>query len=234
MDSLVKKDGSLKKTTTKAMNGSLNMSMRNLGKKQTGTEWDTLVVLADVSGSMCDHIDSNQTKIEAEKDALTNMLVKGQEGQQVLIVEFPGEHIVDEVGVSQLTNDTQYLKGIINGMSTRGMTPMYAALQAGYLRTGDCNPRFVLMSDGQPNDNHYNEDDILKLVKDKGVTIDVVGIGDPKAGNYDPVFLKRIADLTGGIYAEVTNYAQFIKTLYTLSPAQRKQITDGKSKPIAL
>ena len=229
MESLVKKEGIV------SSSGKIDddMSLTSIGKKRNkNLKWDMLVLLVDLSGSMAGGLESGISKLDAEIDALTNMIEKGQDGQDTLIVEFPSDDDGDkEVTVSMVMNKPSIIMSYIRAFSPRGCTPMYSALQEAYDRTIERSPRFMLLSDGHPNDMGHNAGDILRLVeKNKDVaTIDVVGIGDPGSGNYDPVFLKKIAELTGGIYTEVMDYEQFVKELLELAPANRGQITDGKS-----
>jgi len=188
-------------------------------------DWDSIAVIADASSSMNESIQGGKQKIEAEIDALVNMLKKGMADSKIYYIECPGEDGVPHAFVP--TANAKLLISTVKTMRARGMTPMYEALKLAYDKTRGQKVRFILMSDGQPND--CIENDIFKLVTKKEVVIDTIGIGDPSSGNYDPDFLKEVARLTGGIYTEVHDYKQFMKELYKLSPAERKAIGDGSA-----
>jgi Mg-chelatase subunit ChlD len=212
-----------------SLNGSLkdlDMSLHSVEPVEMSKgKWDTVAIIADASSSMQESIPGGMSKIEAEKDALINMLKKGMAGSKIYLVECPGEDGYPHSFVPT-TNPKQIIT-IVRTMYSSGMTPMFGALEIAYDKTKGQKVRFILMSDGMPNDCH--NEDILDLVKKKEVVIDTIGIGDPSSGNYDPDFLKKIAEITGGIYKEIHNYQQFMKELYALSPAERIAITDGST-----
>jgi len=146
--------------------------------------------LLDCSGSMSDEMTSRggKTKLAILKKALTDLVLKNQEfrGSRFFSFGFTVEKIKFED---------------LEELSPGGDTPMLEALEKAlsWARSAPEDGKVLLFTDGEPTD--AAKEVILEFVTRFPLPIDTVGIGEPGLG-YDPEFLKRIAEITGGTFLE--------------------------------
>ncbi len=123
--------------------------------------------------------------------------------------------------------DYNIIRGVINTLEATGGTPLAAALN--YVSQNESPTHAVVISDGESDDDRLAEE-IAKQFQAKLVKIDTVHIGESTGGEE---LLKKIAEITGGIYVKFTDTVNFAKTFEYLSPRKRGLLTSSKN-PVAL
>ena len=178
-----------------------------------------LLILLDSSGSMADDMDRS-TKIAVAWDVFHKKLLPNMSGWGYGIICFGGNAYWELYP----TSSPNALN--IRNPGASGGTSMGAALNLAWscARTQAKEARFVLLSDGKPND--MPQDTILSMVAEcNQIPIDTVGIGEKNThsiwSSYDPEFLMKISSLTKGIFSEAFSVAKLSETIKKLSPAER-------------
>ena len=168
---------------------------------------DNVTILGDVSGSM------NGEKMDALKKALTEVWRPGLDAMVF------GSEVY------------QIQKTDIQSLYTMGSTCMLAALQEAWQSN---TTHIILISDGDPTDASTGA--ILEeAIKHKEIPIDTIGIGSRGMCDYDPVFLARLAEITGGHFSDCgmpIMLSQIIKDLLEWKPTEL--VGDKKSEVIEL
>jgi Mg-chelatase subunit ChlD len=178
-----------------------------------------LAIAADFSGSMGSPVrgsyyeENSRTKLELLKDAIQDFALRSDEANTAIAVEsFPSGFRIE------LTNDKQEVWLRIMDIRTLGDTPMGQGLRNALEYHSPT--RIMLISDGEATDG----DESYKAAencKQREIIIDTVHIGDSKSGEDR---LKRIAEMTGGIYLKFTDVASFSKSFHYLLPESRDAI----------
>jgi len=83
-----------------------------------------------------------------------------------------------------------------------------------------------VLTDGMPNWRGGPEECLEWAEKHREVPIDTIGFGRP--GDWDPVFLKCLSEITGGIFRKAKDARRLAEAIMMLSPAQRPML--GKPK----
>lgn len=178
-----------------------------------------LSIICDFSGSMDERAagrwdnDTLKTKFQLLQEAVQDFALRSNSNDTAIAVEsFPSGFRID------LTNDSQSVYMRMIGSSTLGSTPMsegmYASLQH------HAPTRAMLISDG----DHDDGDDpftAAKKYKSKEIIIDTVHIGNSSRGEEA---LKRIAEITGGLYMKFKDVQSFSQNFHYLLPESRAQI----------
>jgi len=158
-----------------------------------------LVIVTDVSGSMADPFDPGVTKLQAATRASVNLVLgKAQTDpqDQIGLVTFNSRAEVLEELHPVATHKSQIIY-ILQSLTPDDGTDINEGLKAAQgmfdwsLR--DVVRRVVLLTDGQGGDPL----DTARKLKDRGVVIDVIGIGDHPS-NVDEALLKKVASVVGG------------------------------------
>lgn len=178
-----------------------------------------LIILLDASGSMLEHMEI-YSKITVAWRILKTELMPNMAGWTYGILKFQGwQEAVWEIYPCQ---DTQALV-VFDTPNANGSTPMKSALEKAWqwVQVHAKQARFVMLSDGEPTDSL--KEDILGLAKENSnIPIDTVGIGaGPYMGGYDSEFLKKLSDITGGVFVEADSVKLLAETILKLSPAER-------------
>ena len=174
-----------------------------------------LLILLDTSGSMSEAM-GNSSKISVAWKVFHEKLLPNMSGWSYGIIGF-GDSAVwithPTTNITALTPRNPYASG---------MTALGQALKIAWdwSKTYSKEARFIVLSDGRPND--MNPDDILNMVKEcNSVPIDTVGIGNGNSYSYDPMFLRKLSEITGGIFSEASSVQMLSDTIKRLSPAER-------------
>lgn len=173
-----------------------------------------IALLLDVSGSMAGR------KIDDLRKAYDSFVAALDLSNTALAIAHFGYENDAACDVS-LTTDRSLI--MITGVSlhANGSTPMAEAME----RVISTQPltRAVLISDGEPNDEHraYTQ---AKTFREAGVPCDCVHIGSSSSGED---VLKKIAEITGGIYLKFTDTGNFAKSFSYLTPAGRALMLSG-------
>ena len=104
---------------------------------------------------------------------------------------------------------------------TGGGTAMGQGLEVAWswVRTNAKQARFIMLTDGEPTD--MSKPYILENAeRHNTIPIDTVGIGTGTFG-YDPVFLREMSRITGGIFAEAGTVKLLADVILKLAPSNR-------------
>jgi hypothetical protein len=158
-----------------------------------------LAIVTDVSESMADQFDPGVTKLQAAIRASINLVLgKAQTDpqDQIGLVTFNSRAEVLEDFHPVGTHKSQMIY-ILQSLTPDDGTDINEGVKAagGMFDWGLRNVvrRITLLTDGQGGDPL----DTARELKDKGVVIDVIGIGDNRT-NVDEVLLKKVASVVGG------------------------------------
>jgi Mg-chelatase subunit ChlD len=174
-----------------------------------------LLVLLDKSGSMAQEME-RLSKLGVAWQVLQSQLAPNMIGWNYGILGFEGDETSWEIypckDVQALVSASQPHPG--------ADTPMHLVLEVayGWSKEHAKQVRFILMTDGMPTDS--GKEEIYDLCRNKGIPIDTVGIGAGTYG-YDPVFLRHLSELTGGVFTEAKSVMLLTETIKQLAPANR-------------
>jgi len=182
-----------------------------------------LLVLLDCSGSMSETMGPN-SKMEVAWRVFKQELMPNMSGWVYGIMTFR------EDGADWTVYPTVQTSALVKLQDPmpRGSTPMAAALNKAWmwLRQFAISARIILLTDGCPTD--MGEDAILSLAREHNtVPIDTVGIGSGGYG-YNPEFLKRLSEITGGMFSEASLAKMLATIILELSPVKRPMLGEPK------
>ncbi len=169
------------------------------------------IVLLDCSFSMSDNI-GNQSKIEAAWKVFQSDLIPNLNewtfgimtfGNVVDWLIFPGKRDI-----------------LAKQPSLCGSTSMGIGLKTAwkFINSSSNSARIILLTDGEPTDMPKPE--IIEMVQfNSSIPIDTVAIGE--GTNYDPIFLRQLSEITGGIFCEANSVSKLKDIIVKLSPIHR-------------
>jgi hypothetical protein len=177
-----------------------------------------LVVLLDGSGSMWE-IFGPDSKINMAWKILRSELMPNLTGWNYGVLLFHGDQDCD-----WMIYPYNMKAGLtITAPMADGSTPMMEGLNTSWrwVKEHASNARFIMLSDGEPTDS--SKDEILDMAKlNKTIPIDTVGIGTRSSyGGYDPTFLRKLSEITGGMFVEAYSVKVLSDTILTLAPSNR-------------
>jgi len=181
-----------------------------------------LLVLLDTSGSMTESM-GTKMKIDVAWHVLQTQLLPNMAGWTYGMIGFSD----NAYWIMYPIGNTTALS--MSSLKASGLTAMGQALTLAWTWTTmhAKEARFILLSDGKPND--ITEQEILKrATQNNSIPIDTVGIGIPGNYDYNPEFLKQLSTITGGLFSEVDNAQHLMDIIKKLSPRERPLL--GKVK----
>ena len=157
-------------------------------------------LVIDCSGSM------HGQKIEDAKDAAISLVNSLSTNDLVSIVTFSTEV---EVKLHPTSASDSSIENVIRSITVDGATALHGGMATALqliLQTAspDTISRLEVFTDGEPNIEPYDDDDFVQLVKgirDNGVTTDVFGIGQ----DYNGPLLMQIAEIGRGKWEHVSD-----------------------------
>gem|GEM_PF-5636776 len=159
-----------------------------------------IVLCLDVSGSMKAKL-GNSTRINESKRAAEMFLnIVTHKGVKVGLVKFATTSTI----LSELTEDFAHLKSLIRGLSAEGSTAMGEGIfnSINVLSRGKSRSKnVILLTDGVSNTGRDPEI-AAEEAENKGIKVFTIGMGDVATGEFNPELLKKIAEMTGGVYYE--------------------------------
>lgn len=189
-------------------------------KKEAGEE-GFLYLLLDTSSSMSEAVaDAPIPKIEVLKHAVCEM-TKYIHGSRVSIITFSDTASF----LTKPTSDTTCIAKSVSSMYPRGMTALGSALLKA-IKNGISHymsgVRMVIVSDGCAND--MPEAEIINIAEEHKalVRIDAIGVGDKSRDNFE--LLRKLAEITGGVFGVVQRKTDIEEALKLLSPAYRRML----------
>jgi hypothetical protein len=136
-----------------------------------------------------------------------------------------------------LTCDFDLLNMYWNSIGATGGTPLYTTLKK-LIKTEEIT-RAVVFSDGDPTDDRLKETselsftdsiaiEVINLFRSQTVAIDTIFIGQANSSGYDE--MKKLAELTGGIFIHFTDSKSLTQNLKYLTPGLRGLLVSGQVK----
>lgn len=126
------------------------------------------------------------------------------------------------------TNEVEL--GFLKEPMPQGETPLLPALHKAWdwLKRRALRGRIIVISDGMPNQGG-GPDEVLNEAPNHGVPIDCIGVGKGESFfSYDPTFLRRLTELTGGCFTEVSEVQKLAEAIKALSLAERPLLGQPK------
>lgn len=187
----------------------------------TGVE--QIQLLLDVSGSMDSPMEDMVKKMDAAKGAVRHFLKHSSPhkcGVGLIGFGFSSHQPVQVL--SPLTYTFGLIDVALDHIDAEGGTPMHDALKEA-IETGTIT-RAIVVSDGMPDDANRCFDIARNIYKERGYPVDTIYIGREYDRGYD--FMKKLAEMTGGIFAFAGNLKAFETAFAQLETSARLQLSD--------
>lgn len=169
-----------------------------------------LAIIADFSGSMGG---GQGSKLDLLSQAVQDFAMRSDESTTAIAVEsFPQGFRIE------LTNDKTSVWMRMFNLQTIGDTPMGQGMSTALELHQPT--RTMLISDGEATDGDSSYDMAHKY-REREIICDTVHIGDSTRGEDR---LKRIAEITGGLYMKFKDVATFSTSFHYLLPESRDAI----------
>jgi len=186
------------------------MKLEDVGGADDVGPLATMLVM-DISGSM-----NHGGKLNAAKEAAKAYVDQARPEDQIGLVTFNTEVTY----VEPLTKDRREVTDAIHLLKAEDDTAMYDALADGIdlLEPVEGRKSIIVLTDGLDNRSKLSPQEVLQLIGPQGLSISVIGLGDPNqsTGNItslDEPALKALAEQAGGAYG-YANDADSLKALY--------------------
>lgn len=173
-----------------------------------------LALVGDESGSMSERLPGtdSRSKSALQRDVVAKYIRDkvAKSDMLVTIIGFStGARVLanSEKDTTKLLSAAQQLSD--NGGSTHLANGLVHAMNA-VRKSLDYIPHIVVTSDGQVHDGFQCEE-IAKQAKAEGVVIDTIFIGDANDRSGGAEWLKKLAEMTGGVFEGIANAAEFEK-----------------------
>lgn len=175
-----------------------------------GTCPNRLAIIADFSGSMGG---GQGSKLDLLGQAVQDFAMRSDESTTAIAVEsFPQGFRID------LTNDKTSIWMRMFNLNIIGDTPMGQGMSTTLEMVRPT--RAMLISDGEATDGDLSYR-VAETYKQREIIIDTVHIGESTSGEER---LKRIAEITGGIYMKFKDVSSFSTSFHYLLPETRDAI----------
>jgi Ca-activated chloride channel homolog len=199
------------------------------GKPQTITEFAnqdvpvTLGLVIDNSGSMR----------PKKPDVVTAALVLVQASNpldEIFVINFNDSVHRGLPDIIPFSDDIQQLRKALSKDDPSGRTSLYDAMVTALeqLEMGRRSKKtIVLVSDGGDNASTHSLDEVLKAALESRATIYTIGIFDEDDKDKNPDVLKRLANLTGGVYYRPRKIDEVVEITRQISKDIRTRYTMG-------
>jgi len=160
-------------------------------RKVIGEDTISINIVVDKSGSMSDYNSMQQVK-----NAINSLIsyIDFSTGDRIEIISFD-DYVYLEQGFTSNASD---LRSAVNGLYPGGMTALYDAIYSGLYQSyyEDGAKCVIAFTDGMENYSSYTYDDIVRLSKETGIPVYIVGVGS----EYDANVYMALAAACGGSY----------------------------------
>ena len=204
--------------------------------KQVDHHWCLVI---DCSASM---LDGN--KMEQAKTAAINLVRTLPSDDLVSIVTF--ESIAEEILAPKPAFERQYIESTINAIDIGRATDMYEGISLAFSkpiarvqqRSPDVINTMLLITDGDPTTGKTDVSDFVQLakeVRDGGVSLDAVGIGDEYGQDEEHAqLLRQVAECGGGTWEHASDAEQVTKIVHTKYTARQKTVVNNPKLQLTL
>ena len=203
--------------------------------KQVDHHWCLVI---DCSASM------DGDKMEQAKTAAINLVRALPSDDLVSIVTF--ESIAEEILAPKPAFERQYIESTINAIDIGGATDMYEGISLAFSkpiarvqqRSPDVTNTMLLITDGDPTIGKTDVSDFVQLakeVRDGGVSLDAVGIGDEYGQDEEHAqLLRQVAECGGGTWEHASDAEQVTKIVHTKYTARQKTVVNNPKLQLTL
>jgi VWFA-related protein len=171
----------------------------------------TTLLVVDISGSM-----NHGGKLTSAKEAAKAYVDQARPSDKIGLVAFNTKIEY----VRPLTPDRRKMIAAIDGLQAKDDTAMYDALAQGIdiLEAEEGRKAIIVLTDGLDNRSKMSPQQVLQLIGPQGLSISVIGLGDPNQStgaitSLDEPALKAFANEAGGVYG-YANDSESLRTLY--------------------
>ena len=204
--------------------------------KQVDHHWCLVI---DCSASMLD-----DNKMEQAKTAAINLVRTLPSDDLVSIVTF--ESIAEEILAPKPAFERQYIESTINAINIGGATDMYEGISLAFSkpiarvqqRSPDVINTMLLITDGDPTTGKTDVSDFVQLakeVRDGGVSLDAVGIGDEYGQDEEHAqLLRQVAECGGGTWEHASDAGQVTKIVHTKYTERQKTVINNPKLQLTL
>ena len=178
----------------------LPVNMDKRGKNEVPPISISLII--DKSGSMSSG-NGEVSKLTLAKEAAMNALESLRESDEINVIAFDDKY--QNVVEMQSAKDIKSIKEMIGGISIGGGTSIYPALEQGYksqLNSKGKIKHIILLTDGQDGFPLSNYTDLINNIKNEGITLSTVSVGEDADGN----LLEALANQGGGRHYHTDQY----------------------------
>ncbi len=192
----------------------------------------TTVLVMDSSGSM-----AFDGKLEGAQEAALQFVDRMRANDQTGLLAF---NIKSEL-VAPISNDTKAIRQAIAKLTPNENTAMYDALieAENILETYTGRKAIIALTDGLDNRSKYTLDDVINNIQVGGLSISIIGLGNPTIGTddvsaLDQTALEELASRAGGVYsyAEDASALQQLYAALQLSLQSEYAVTYTSSVPL--
>ena len=203
--------------------------------KQVDHHWCLVI---DCSASM------DGDKMEQAKTAAINLVRTLPSDDLVSIVTF--ESIAEEILAPKPAFERQYIESTINAIDIGRATDMYEGISLAFSkpiarvqqRSPDVINTMLLITDGDPTTGKTDVSDFVQLakeVRDGGVSLDAVGIGDEYGQDEEHAqLLRQVAECGGGTWEHASDAEQVTKIVHTKYTARQKTVVNNPKLQLTL
>ena len=183
-------------------------------------------------------------KMEQAKTAAINLVRALPSDDLVSIVTF--ESIAEEILAPKPAFERQYIESTINAIDIGRATDMYEGISLAFSkpiarvqqRSPDITNTMLLITDGDPTIGKTDVSDFVQLakeVRDGGVSLDAVGIGDEYGQDEEHAqLLRQVAECGGGTWEHASDSEQVTKIVHTKYTARQKTVVNNPKLQLTL
>jgi len=171
-----------------------------------GEQYNELVLLVDVSGSMND-----PDKLPLLQESLRLFVEQMRPKDKIALVTYAGsaEVVLDATAGTEKSKILRAINALSSGGSTAGAQGIITAYEiAEQNRVEGSNNRVILASDGDFNVGPSSQEELIELIESKrnsGIFLTVLGMG---TGNYNEAAMEQIANHGNGNYEYIDQLEQ--------------------------
>ncbi len=216
------------------------MKLDEVGSSEDIGPLTTLLVM-DISGSM-----NHGGKLKAAKEAAKAYVDQARPSDQIGLLTFNTDIEYEQ----PLTSDRQKLIAAINGLKAQNDTAMFDALGEGIdiLEAIPGRKAVIVLTDGLDNRSKLSSQQVLMLIGPRGLSISVVGLGDPSQStgaitSLDERGLLAFSALAGGAYGYAKDanslrqlyqkYGRALQSEYVVSYTSPASLRDGVNRALS-
>ena len=183
-------------------------------------------------------------KMEQAKTAAINLVRALPSDDLVSIVTFDSN--AEEILAPKPAFERQYIESIINAIEVGGATDMYEGISLAFSkpiarvqqRSPDIMNTMLLITDGDPTIGKTDVSDFVRLakeVRDSGISLDAIGIGDEYGQDEEHTqLLRQVAECGGGTWEHASDAGQVTKIVHTKYTERQKTVINNPKLQLTL